>query len=173
MKRLTVILAILLLVSFTAGCGGGRQRVTLPQGVSGDIAVLSLGADTTGLNNDQIALLQRTLNWMDRDILPSLARKGFNPVRINKESDFTGTGNGHLLKISITKHKMIPKGARIWGGMMAGADQLGAHYDLVDSSGKTVLSWDDFQGSTKGGTYCAQTLNRNTANKIATYVSAN
>ncbi len=68
---------------------------------------------------------------------------------------------------------MIPKGARFLGGMMAGADQLGAHYDLVDSSGKTVLSWDDFQGSAKGGTYCAQALNRNTATKIAAYLSAN
>ncbi len=56
MKRLIVMLAILLLVSFTVGCGGGRQRVALPQGVSIDIAVLSLGADTTGLNDDQIAL---------------------------------------------------------------------------------------------------------------------
>lgn len=173
MKRLTVILAILSLVSFTAGCGGRSKKVGLPQGVSGDIAVLSLGADTTGLNNDQVALLQHSLNWMDRDILRSLSRKGLNPVRINNESDFTGAGNGHLLKISITKHKMIPKSARFWGGMIAGADQLGAHYDLVDSSGKTVLSWDDFQGSTKGGTYCAQTLNRNTADKIAAYLSSN
>ena len=170
MKRLLIILAAIFVVSLFTGCGGGSKRVALPQGVAKDIAVLSLGADTSALSPDQIALLNQTLTWMDRDILQVLKRNGMQPARINAESDFT-VGTSYLLKISITSHKMIPKSARFWGGMMAGADLLGAHFDLVDSNKKTVLSWDDTQGSTKGGTYCAQTINRNAAKKIVDYLS--
>ena len=171
MKRLAMILASMLLVSFTAGCGGGTKRVALPPGVSTDIAVLALGADTTGLNADQVALLQQSLTWMDRDIIRSLTRRGFNAALISNGENFNG--NGHLLTISITKHKMIPKGARFMAGMMAGADVLAAHYELANAGGKTVLSWDDSQASTKGGTYCAQTLNRNATQKIASFLSGN
>ncbi|MBU0730662.1 MAG: DUF4410 domain-containing protein [Proteobacteria bacterium] len=170
MKRFVLILSTLLLIGFMAGCGGGTKRVALPAGASSDIAVLSLGADTTGLSDDQVDLLQRNLDWMDRNLVQTLNKKGFNSAQIQDEKAFTGAGNSLLLKISITKHKMIPKGARMLGGMMAGADILSVHYDLVDSNGKIVLAWDDSQGSTKGGTYCAQALNRNAADKIAAYV---
>lgn len=171
MKHLQIVLTTIFVVSLFTGCGGGSKRVTLPESVSRDIAILSLGADTSTLSPDQIALLNQTLNWMDRNIMQVLKRKGLQPARINAENDFTGAGNGFLLKITITDHKMIPKGARMWGGMMAGADRLGAHFDLVDPNHKTVLSWDDTQGSTKGGTYCAQTINRNAAEKIMNYLS--
>ena len=171
-RDLTIVLSALLVVSFFAGCGGAPQKVILPANVSADIAVLSLGADTSSLNQDQIDLLQRSLDWMDRDIISSLARKGFNAFHIKNEDEFTGAGNSHLLKIAITDHKMIPKGARFLAGMMAGADRLNAHYDLVNAKGETVLSWDDVQASTKGGTYCAQTLNRNAVEKVATFLSA-
>ncbi len=109
---------------------------------------------------------------MDRDIIISLTRYGFNAVHIDNEESFQGTENSHLLKIAITDHKMVPKGARIWGGMMAGADRLNAHYDLVDAGGNTVLTWDDVQASTKGGNYCAQSLNRNVAKKVSTFLDS-
>lgn len=170
MKRLVMVLLALLVGGMVSGCGGGVPRATLPANVSGDIAVLNLGADTSNLNVDQVALLQQTLDWMDRDLHNSLKRRGLTPTRINAEKDFSG--KGHLLKITILDHKMIPKGARFLGGMMAGADRLNVHYDLVNASGKTVLSWDDVQGSTKGGTYVAQTLNRNAGEKIVNYLTA-
>lgn len=168
MKRFLIVLTAILTTGFFAGCGGSAKTVNLPAGVSGDIAVLSLGADTSNLNQDQIALLNHTLNWMDRDIIQILKRSGFQPSRIEAGNDFAG--NGYLLKIAITDHKMIPKGARMLGGMMAGADRLGAHFDLVDANSRTVLSWDDTQASTRGGTYCAQTLNRNAAERVAAYL---
>ena len=171
MKHFLIVLTAIFTVTFFAGCGGGSKTVNLPEGVSRDIAVLSLGADTSSLNQDQIDLLDQTLNWMDRNIMQTLGRSGFQPTRINTENDFSGSGNGYLLKISITDHKMIPKGVRFMAGMMAGTDRLEAHFDLVDQNHKTVLSWDDTQGSTKGGTYCAQTLNRNAVERIVNYLS--
>ncbi|MBU0483383.1 MAG: hypothetical protein KKB30_02560 [Proteobacteria bacterium] len=169
MKRFLIILSAIFAVSFFTGCGG--TKVSLPQGVSSDIAVLSLGADTSKLNPDQVALLNQTLNWMDRNLMQALGRKGFQPTRINTENEFAGAGNSYLLKMAITDHKMIPKGVRFMVGMMGGADRLGVHYELVDQDRKTVLAWDDTQGSTKGGTYCAQTLNRNAVEKIANFLS--
>jgi len=169
MRKLQIFLTAILAVSLFSGCGGGSKRVTLRDGVSGDIAVLSLGADTSGLTADQIALLNHTLNWMDRNIIQVLARTGMQPKRIQSEQEFAGAG--YLLKVSITHHKMIPKGARFLGGMMAGADILTAHFDLIDRNHQTVLSWDDTQGSTKGGTHSAQTINRNAATKIAEHLS--
>lgn len=171
MKHVLIVLTALFTVTFFSGCGGGSKKVSLPQGVSADIAVLSLGADISSLNPDQIALLNQTLNWMDRNIMQTLGKSGFQPTRINAESDFTGAGSGYLLKIAITDHKMIPKGVRFMAGMMAGTDRLGAHFDLVDRNHQTVLSWDDTQRSTKGGTYCAQTINRNAIAKIVDYFS--
>ncbi len=171
MKRIATVFTIFLLLSFTSGCGPAAKKVSLPAGVSGDIYVQSLGADTSRLNEDQKALLQETLNWMDKDLLNTLKRSGFNPNLIKNENDFKAVQDGFLLKMKITDHKMIPKGARFLGGMMAGNDRLNAHYDFIDNKGKVLLSWDDVQNSTRGGRYCAQVLNTNTVNKIVAFIS--
>ena len=160
---------LLLLLLFLAACGGGSQRVTLPAGVATEVSVLVLDADTTGLSDDQVALLNQTLGWMERDLITQLKRKGFAPLRIAAAKDFTG--KGHLLKVQVTDHKLIPKGARVWTGMMAGADRLNVHYELSDGRGQTLLAWDDTQASTKSGTHCAQTLNRNATEKVAAQLS--
>jgi len=162
---------MLLVVVLLGGCRSGSKTATLPEGVPSDLTILSLGADTSELTADQVALLQQTINWMNRDMIRSFQRQGFNTTQITEENEFKGAGNSHLLKISITSHRMIPKGARMWGGMMAGSDRLNAHYDLVNASGKIVLSWDDVQASSKGGTYCARTLNRNATNKVVAFLS--
>ena len=170
MKHFRLLLIGIFTASLLVGCGGKSNKVVLPPGISPDIAVLSLGADTSRLNEDQIELLNQSLNWMDRDIMRAMKRKGFRPTRINSENDFNGVGNGYLLKVSITDHKMIPKGVRFLAGMMAGTDRLEAHFDLIDSNFQTILSWDDVQRSTRGGTYCAQTINRNAAKNVADYL---
>lgn len=170
MKKIQMILTVILAVTILSGCVSGTRQVKLRPGVSGKIAVLSLGADTSNLSQDQIALLNQTLSWMDHDMIQVLQRSGLTPTRIMSEQDYSGDGGSYLLKITITDHRMIPKGARFWAGMMAGADNLSAHFDLVDKNRRTVLSWDDTQGSTKGGTYCAQTLNRNAADRLANFL---
>lgn len=170
MKRL-ILFVMALLVGSLVVYGSGTEAQAAAK-VSGDIAVLNLGADTSSLTKDQVALLQKTLTWMDRDLQKGLKKSGLKPTQINAEKEYTGGANSYLLKLTITEHKMIPKGARFLGGMMAGTDRLNVHYELVDSTGKSVLTWDDVQGSTRGGTYCAQTLNRNAVKKIVEHLSA-
>jgi len=168
MKRFILIM-LALLVGSLAGFGGATEAQAAK--LSGDIAVLNQGADTSALNKDQIKLLQRSLTWMDRDLPKVLKKTGLKPTLIKAEKDFSG-GDSLLLKLTVTDHKMIPRGARFLGGMMAGADRLSVHYELIDKSGKTVLTWDDSQSSTRGGTYCAKTLNRNAVKKIVEHLNA-
>lgn len=68
-------------------------------------------------------------------------------------------------------HKIISEGVKYLVSSMVGTDRLGAHYDLVDSNHKTVLSWDDTQASKHGVNYCARIINLNAANKIVDYFS--
>ena len=157
----------ILLITLLAGCGG-KKNIAFPPGVSNDVYVLSLGADTSHLNGDQVSWLQYNLNWMDKNMTRAFKSKGLNILRVTDEKQFSE--GGHLLKFSITKHRMIPKGARHWLGMSAGTDLLSVHYELLDADRKVVLSWDDTQLSTRGGTYCAQTLNRNTVGKIDAFL---
>lgn len=166
MKKLLTNLIVIFITNLVFGCGGGSENIISKQ-ERYNIAVLSLGTDMSTLSPDQIVLLQRTLNWMDNNIMTILKKHGFLPRRINSENNFSSAGNCYLLKISINNHKLV--GARAWVGMMAGADRIGAHFDLVDPNHKTVLSWDDTQASTRGGTYCAQKINRNAINRIANY----
>jgi predicted small lipoprotein YifL len=169
MKRwLTVVVSLMLLGSL-AGCGGAR-RVVLPPGASNAIAVLPLGADTASLTGDQIELLRSTLDWMNRDLVNSLNRRGFGAVLIGAEQEFSR--EGHLLRVKITAHKLIPRGARAWAGMMAGADRIDAHYELVDAAGATVLAWDDGKASTSSSRAVCQALNRGAAQKVATQLGA-
>jgi hypothetical protein len=171
MKRLAAILSALLLVSLATGCGGGSKSPVHIKGPTKTIALLPSKADSSGLNQDQIALLQQTLEWMDRDLAQGLKRRRFNVVRINDETEFGRIDGNYLLKINITNHRLIPKGARFLAGMMAGSDLITANYTLIDARGLTLLSWDDAQGSAKSGTRCASTLNRNATNKLVTFMS--
>ncbi len=76
MKELQIFFIAVLAVSILSGCGGGSKRVSMPAGTSRDIAVVSLGADTSQLSADQIALLNRTLTWMDRNLMQVLKKRG-------------------------------------------------------------------------------------------------
>ena len=169
-KVLSIVVSALFTVSVLAGCGGS-PKVTLPENVSSNLAVLQLPPDTTNLSQDQIDLLDERLQWVKGDLINRLRAKGFNAFLITQENEFTGAGNSHLLKYAITDHKMIPKGARFWGGIMAGTDRLNIHYDLVNAGRQSVLSWDDLQSSTRSWVVIAQKLNQNAVEKVATFLS--
>ena len=169
MRRHLIILTIIFAISLITGCVS--KTVNLAPEFSPVIAVLSLGTDTSMLNQDQKALFNKNKEWMDKNIIQTLGRKAFRPVLINAESDFTGADNGYLLIVSITDHKIINDGVKYLFGSIAGTDRLGVHFDLVDSNHKTVLSWDDTQASKHGVNYCARNINLNAANKIVNYFS--
>jgi len=63
------------------------------------------------------------------------------------------------------------RAARAFVGFGVGASSLDLNYKLLDKKGAELLAWKDGVGSSKGGTYCAQTLNRNTITKITTFLN--
>ena len=130
----------------------------------GEMSVLSLRGDTSEMTHDQVVELNRVGKWMDRDILKQLKRAGFKAKLIKDRKEFKGSG--HLLIIDVVKFKAGNRAARAFIGFGAGSSSLDLKYDLLDSRGTSLASWEDGAGSSRGGTYCAQTLNRHVIKKL-------
>ena len=133
-------------------------------GLSGEMSVLSLRGDTSKLTHDQVVELERVEKWMERDIIKQLKRAGFKAKLIKERKDFKGFG--HLLIIEVAKFKAGNRAARAFIGFGAGASSLDLKYNLLDSHGKSLTTWEDGAGSSRGGTYCAQTLNKHVIKKL-------
>lgn len=157
--------SLVLFVTLVIGCGGPKKiNKSDKNSTAGNISVLSLRGDTQDMTQDQIVELQRVGIWMDKDIIKQLNRNGYKATFIKSRQDFKGPG--HLLIIDVTKFNPGNKAARIFISFGAGASSLDLHYQLLDSAGTVLSTWDDGVGSSKGGTYCAQTLNRNAITQL-------
>ncbi len=169
-KRL-LLFCSLLLFTLSIGCNGARttQKADPVGSTGGDMSVLSLRGDTSNMSRDQIVELERIGRWMDRDIIKQLKRAGYNAKLLKSRKDFNGSG--HLLIIDVAKFRPGNRAARAFAGFGAGGSSLDLQYKLLDSHGVSVSAWDDGVGSSKGGTYCAQTLNRNTIKKLRTILN--
>ncbi len=163
MLRKHLLLGLLMiLVAVTTGCNGTKS--TYKTGAAGEISVLSLRGDTSAMTADQVADLKRVGTWMDRDIIKQLTRAGYKARLLKSKSDFKGPG--HLLIIDVDKYNPGNRAARAFVGFGAGAASLDLDYKIMNSQKKQVGEWKDGVGSSKGGTYCAQTLNRNAIGQL-------
>ena len=138
---------------------------------SRDLAVLSSRGDISELTGAQVTARENVGQYMDRYLIQGLKKQGYNALLLNNKEEWSGTG--YLLQVTIVGLKEVSKKARFWGGMMAGANTLNLHYDLLDSQGKSLLSWDDGVGSTKSSRHCAQALNKKAVQKITSYFKEN
>ena len=138
-------------------------------GSNGEMSVLSLRGDTSNMTRDQIVELERVGKWMDKDIIKQLKKAGYRAKLLSSRKDFAGPG--HLLIIEVAKFKAGNRAARAFVGFGAGGSSLDLQYKLLNSKGASVTTWDDGVGSSKGGTYCAQTLNRNVIKKLKTVIN--
>jgi hypothetical protein len=157
-KQLFLFCSLILFVTFSI-VGSAASA-----GLTSDMSVLSLRGDTSNMTKDQVVELQRVGKWMDKDIIKQLKKVGFNAKTINSQKDFKGPG--HLLIIEVVKFKPGNRAARAFVGFGAGGSSLDLQYKLLDSRGASLSTWEDGVGSSRGGTYCAQTLNRNVIKKL-------
>ena len=167
-RALLFTLSIVFIALFT-GCGGIKSPQSAKQSTSvaitgAKISVLSLPGDTSSMTQDQLNELQRVGTWMDRDIIKQLNRAGYSPKLLTARKDFSGSG--YLLIIDVDNFNPGNRAARAFVGFGAGASSLDLDYQLLDSHSNVVTQWKDGVGSSKGGTYCAQTLNRNTIKRL-------
>ena len=169
LKRSLLFSLLIIFISLTVGCGGTKvpqqtADVTGAAITSGEISVLSLRGNTSEMSQDQIVELKRVGTWMDRDIIKQLNRAGYTAKLLKSRSDFSGSG--YLLIIDVDKFRAGNRATRAFVGFGAGGSSLDLNYQLLDSQKKVVSEWKDGVGSSKGGTYCAQTLNRNTIKRL-------
>ncbi len=168
MKQFVLFLSLILMMTFTGSCG--KKRVSLNPNVAKDLTVLSLDGNLPGQTDDQITELNRVLTWMDRDIIKNLKRAGFNAVIVKDMKEYK-PNMGKLLIIDVEDFNAGNRAARAFVGFGAGASSLDLSYKLLDQKGVPLMDWKDGVGSSKGGTYCAQTLNHNAIEKITTLLN--
>ncbi len=169
MKKVALLLMMsLLVVGVLGGCG--KKRAKLNPSVSESIAVLTLDGNLPGQTDDQIAELDRVLAWMDRDIITNLKRSGFDAVLIKNKKEYSSK-MGNLLVIDVKDFNAGNRALRGFVGFGAGSASLDLDYKVLNAKDEKLLAWQDGVGSSKGGTYCAQTLNVNTQDKLVNYYS--
>lgn len=170
MLKKSLLGLLIMVMALTMGCSGARAPQQTPQQTDkatvkgGEISVLSLRGDTSKMTEDQVVELKRVGTWMDRDMIKQLKRAGYSPKLLKSRKEFGGSG--HLLIIDVDNFRAGNRAARAFVGFGAGGSSLDLNYQLLDSRNKMVSEWKDGVGSSKGGTYCAQTLNRNTIKKL-------
>ena len=168
MKRIAFLMAILTAAILLSGCG--RKSVSLSPGIESDLTILTLNGNLQNQTEDQKVELNRVITWMDRDIVKNMKSAGFNAVLIKDLKNYK-KNSSKLLVIDVDKFNAGNRAARAFVGFGAGASSLDLNYKLLDEKGAELMTWKDGVGSSKGGTYCAQTLNRNTIIKITTFLN--
>jgi hypothetical protein len=168
MKRIVFLITIIAAAIILSGCG--RKNVSLSPGIANDVTILTLNGNLSNQTQDQEVELTRVITWMDRDILKNMKQTGYNPVLIKDIKDYK-QNSSKLLVIEVGNFNAGNRAARAFVGFGAGASSLDLNYKLIDENGDELLAWKDGVGSSKGGTYCAQTLNRNAINKITTVLN--
>lgn len=163
MRRIAIILSLTLLLGLTGGCV--KKRAEVNPRVAKTITVLTLDGNLPNQTADQQRELKMVIDWMDRDIVKIMKQSGLQPVLIKDMREYRPE-MGKLLVVDVDKFNAGNRAARAFVGFGAGAASLDLNYKLVDESGAPLSEWHDGVGSSMGGTYCAQTLNRRTLDKV-------
>jgi len=149
---------------------GIRAKTLFNPGIASDLTILTLHGNLPNQTEDQKVELNRVIAWMDRDIVKNMKRTGFNAILIKDIKEYK-QNSSKLLVIDVDNFNAGNRAARAFVGFGAGASSLDLNYALLDEKGAELLAWKDGVGSSKGGTYCAQTLNRNTITRITTFLN--
>ena len=164
MKKLALLLLLsLVAIGVLSGCG--KKRATLNPNADETIAILTLDGNLPDQTADQKTELKIVMDWMDKDIIKNLNRSGFNAILIKSKKSYK-KNMGNLLVITVDDFNAGNRALRTFVNFGAGGSSLDLDYKLYNQSGKKIKSWKDGVGSSKGGTYCAQTLNVNAQNKL-------
>lgn len=169
MKQFTLVLSLFLLVGLAGGCtqnGTGKGADIKPRAEATNLAIVTLKGDLPGQTPDQARELDLVMQWMDRDIVKIFKQAGFQPVLI-KDMQGYKPEMGKLLVVRVERFDAGSRAARAFVGFGAGAASLDLGYKLLDEKGAVVSEWRDGVGSSKGGTYCAQTLDKRALDKVA------
>jgi hypothetical protein len=164
MKSLSVLLPLLICLFLAAGCG--KKTAEPAPSATIPLALLTLDDQLTEKNAELEKELRVTIDWMDRDLLKIFKDAGYQPVLLKKMQDYR-TDQGKLLIIEVERFNPGSRAARAFVGFGAGSASLDVNYKLLDERSALLTEWRDGVGSSKGPTYCAQTLNRRALAKVS------
>lgn len=158
---------LLLVVLLTLTSCGGREAEYLP-GKSGRIAILSLHHDLQARTpGKQVMELQRVMSWMEKDLITELRNEGFETSFLKDMGNYSSS-MGILFIINGEAFNAGRAGGIPSGEPGSGLSTLELSYRLLDERGALLAEWSDGAESRRGGTYCAQALNRRAMKKLET-----
>lgn len=165
MYRPAVWLVVVLSIGLFCGCGR-KDSASLPPRTARLALVTVADEARQSLSPEAGEALLQVAHWLDRDIGRRLRDRGFDVVLLPEAKSHKGN-MGPLL---ISRIKSFEPG--IAANLPQGkASQLPSaliiDYRLQDEHGALLDQWQDGAESIKGGTYCARTLNRKAAERIA------
>lgn len=162
------LVSLLFLLGLTGGCGQ-KATQTAPAAADG-IAVLTLAEDIPEHSDEKTRELTRVLQWLDRDLVKILGTSGFRPILIEDMQEYN-IEMGKLLIVNFERFNPGRRGGRTFFGFGGGAASLDLQFKLLDERGALLAEWRDGAGSSKGATYCAETLNRRALKKIVAHLN--
>jgi len=162
-STLLIILSLLFLLGPAGGCG--NKKVPLAPAAVKDIAFLTMDGDLPEQTTEQLRELKITMEWMDDNLIKIFRKSAFQP-QVIKEMSAYKPEMGKLLIIKVERFNAGSRAARAFVGFGAGSASLDLHYKLLDEKGALLSEWRDGVGSSKGATYCAETLNRRALEKV-------
>lgn len=115
---------------------------------------------TEGLTEKQIQQRNQVFDWMERDMVNLLVRRGgYGAAVLAKREAFEPGPGKYLLVTRIVRYNPGAKAARIIVGFGAGAASLDTHFDLYGQDKEPLLSKDHGVGSSREWVNCVRKLN--------------
>ena len=164
MKSIIVITLSMLLFLGPAGGCGNKKTPPASRAIK-DIALLTLDGDLPEQTTEQLRELKITMEWMDDNLIKIFRKSAFQP-QVIKEMSAYKPEMGKLLIVKVERFNAGSRAARAFVGFGAGSASLDLHYKLLDEKGALLSEWRDGVGSSKGATYCAETLNKRALGKV-------
>ncbi len=164
-KKLALLPLLFVVLFVFAGCGAQTAKVNTQKHNGKPIVVLINDGQLSNLNGEQKYELNRVLEWQKRDIIKQLKRAHFDAQLIERKQDYRQQ-DGLLWILTVKDFNAGNRALRAFVGYGAGSTSLDMKFDLQSPKGKSLDQWEDGVGSSKGGTYCAQTLNRRGVERV-------
>jgi hypothetical protein len=125
------------------------------------ISVLSdRTSGTEGLTEKQIQQRNQVFDWMERDMVSLLTRRGGYDAAVITSRDAFQPGPGkYLLVTRIVRYNPGAKAARMIVGFGAGAASLDTHFELFGEGKEPLISRDHGVGSGREWVNCCRKLN--------------
>jgi hypothetical protein len=167
MKRIATLFLLSFLITITSSCAHKETAIGLAP--TANIAVFtSADKERKEFSAEDQKELQRVMTWLNRDIQDLFRDNGFTTVLLINLKDYSS----HMGPLFIVNVEFFNPGvtASLPGGRLGNpVSSLDLSYKLLDERGALLTDWQDGEHSIKGGTYCARTLNRRAAAKIAEF----